>query len=142
MKKVKVGSVLIVKEDKFLLVKAKTGPGKGLWNNPGGRLEPGETYEKGAVREAREETGCDVQIGKLINEYHFKVEGRTVTKKVFEADISSGELSFPEDEIADVKWFSLEDITDELRFTFGAVQSIKDYNANKFGETYYPDRVA
>lgn len=40
-----------------LLVKRKAGTiGEGLWACPGGFLEPGETFYRGAVRELREET--------------------------------------------------------------------------------------
>jgi 8-oxo-dGTP pyrophosphatase MutT (NUDIX family)/UTP-glucose-1-phosphate uridylyltransferase len=34
----------------------------GWWCLPGGRLDPGETLSEGAVREAREETGLDIEI--------------------------------------------------------------------------------
>ena len=32
---------------------------RGGWEMPGGRIEPGETPEEAAVREVREECGCD-----------------------------------------------------------------------------------
>ena len=39
------------------------------WGFPGGAIEPGEAPEMTAVREAKEETGLDVSIGKLIGFY-------------------------------------------------------------------------
>lgn len=39
------------------------------WGFPGGAVEPGEAPEMTAVREAKEETGLDVSIGKLIGVY-------------------------------------------------------------------------
>ena len=39
------------------------------WGFPGGAIEPGETPEGAAVREAKEETGLDVSVGHLIGVY-------------------------------------------------------------------------
>ncbi len=41
----------------------------GEWGFPGGCIEIGETPEMAAVREAKEETGLDVTVGKLIGIY-------------------------------------------------------------------------
>jgi 8-oxo-dGTP pyrophosphatase MutT (NUDIX family) len=39
------------------------------WCLPGGRLEPGESIVEGCAREVWEETGLQVQIGKLVGVY-------------------------------------------------------------------------
>lgn len=41
----------------LLMIHKKTGLGAGLFNAPGGRIEPGETPEQAAIRETREEIG-------------------------------------------------------------------------------------
>jgi 8-oxo-dGTP diphosphatase len=38
----------------------------GGWEFPGGKVEPGESPEQAAVREAREELGVEVELGALI----------------------------------------------------------------------------
>ena len=42
--------------DRFAMV---LNPKRGGWEMPGGRIEPGESPEEAAVREVREECGCD-----------------------------------------------------------------------------------
>jgi 8-oxo-dGTP pyrophosphatase MutT (NUDIX family) len=42
---------------------------RGLWNWPAGHLEEDETFQQAAIREVREETGFDVEIGKEIGEW-------------------------------------------------------------------------
>jgi len=38
-------------------------PHRGDWSLPKGKLEEGESFEDAAVREANEETGCEVRLG-------------------------------------------------------------------------------
>ena len=56
-----VGAV-IVNEGKMILVRRGVEPGKGKWSIPGGLVELGETVRDAVVREAKEETGLDVEI--------------------------------------------------------------------------------
>jgi len=60
-----VGAV-IVEAGKVVLVKRRYEPLAGRWSLPGGTLELGETLETGVVREMREETGLDVEVGPVI----------------------------------------------------------------------------
>jgi 8-oxo-dGTP diphosphatase len=48
-------------ENYLLLLKAKDRFGGGLWNSPGGKVEPNETPEEAAKREVLEETGFVVE---------------------------------------------------------------------------------
>lgn len=136
-----LSSVLIVKDDKFLLVNAKVGAPKGLWNNPGGHVDKGETYEECAKREAFEETGYTVDIGRLIGTYSWEREGKRSIKRVYETRIVDGSLNLPKDEIEEARWFSKDDIIDERLFTSGAVKSIQDYTKGRFNQTYEFDRI-
>ena len=49
-------------EGRFLIGQRPEGvPLAGLWEFPGGKIEPGETVETAAVRECREEAGLSVE---------------------------------------------------------------------------------
>lgn len=53
---------LIRDEEKLVLVKRGVQPGKGKWSIPGGVVELGETVRDAVLREAKEESGLDIEI--------------------------------------------------------------------------------
>jgi len=57
-------AAVIRKNGRFLLGKRPEGGMlAGLWEFPGGKVEPGETHEQALVREVKEETGIEVRVG-------------------------------------------------------------------------------
>ena len=60
-----VGAV-IVENGRALVVRRGTEPLKGQWSIPGGVVELGETLRQAAVREAKEETGLEVEAGEVL----------------------------------------------------------------------------
>lgn len=123
-----IAGCVIEKDGKYLLVQEKLAKVYGLWNLPAGRVDFGENFEQAAVREAKEETGYDVEIIKKIDIFQDTVnEG---VKHTFYTKIIGGELKFPKDELLDAKWFSYEDILlmkDKLRhnWVLKAIDQIK-----------------
>jgi len=62
--------VFLIKEKQVLLAMKKRGFGKGRWNGVGGKIEPGESVEGAAIREAQEEIGItptDLEEVALLN---------------------------------------------------------------------------
>ena len=60
---------LIIFEGELVLIKRGNPPYKGRFALPGGFVEVGETVEDATVREAKEETGLDIEIIKLLGVY-------------------------------------------------------------------------
>lgn len=53
--------MVLIEENKVLLIKRASEPFKGEWAIPGGRIEENETAEDCLRREMKEETGLDVE---------------------------------------------------------------------------------
>ncbi len=60
---------LIIFEGKLVLIRRRNPPFKNHFALPGGFVEVGETVEEAVVREAKEETGLDIEIIKLLDVY-------------------------------------------------------------------------
>jgi mutator protein MutT len=60
-----VGAVL-VEDGRVLLIKRGKEPLRGRWSLPGGTVEAGETLQQALLREMREETLLEVQVGPLV----------------------------------------------------------------------------
>jgi 8-oxo-dGTP pyrophosphatase MutT (NUDIX family) len=107
--KVVAGCVIRQDDGKYLLVQEKQPKVYGLWNLPAGHVDKGEAIEDAAIREAKEETGYDVELGDKIGIYHETIE--SPVRHAFNARIVGGALNIQEDEILDAGWFSYEEIT-------------------------------
>ncbi len=57
-------------DTELLLLQRAVEPGAGAWDLPAGYLDPGESFQKAAVREAREESGIEVELLELTGVYH------------------------------------------------------------------------
>lgn len=124
-----VAGAVIKKNRKYLLVQEKKSNARGLWVFPAGRVEVGATIEQNAVREAKEETGYDIELIRKIGIFQY-LEQEDV-KHAFEAKIIGGELKYPEDEIMDAQWFTDKEIRgmkDKLRsgWTIGAISVMEN----------------
>lgn len=73
-----VGAV-ILDGARVVLVKRGQPPLKGAWSLPGGGVELAETLSEAVVREVREETGLEVEVGpvvEVLDRVHRAADGR------------------------------------------------------------------
>ena len=69
-------AVLVEREGRVLLVRRRYDPGRGLWCLPCGFEDADESPQQAARREAREETGLEVELGALLGAYHYTDDPR------------------------------------------------------------------
>jgi 8-oxo-dGTP diphosphatase len=103
-----VAGVVIIKEDKVLLVQEAYETVRGKWNLPAGKVDLGETVEEAAVREAKEETGLDVKLIRQILVMHQAIDRPVL--HAFTAEITGGELKFEPEELLDAGWFTIDEV--------------------------------
>jgi ADP-ribose pyrophosphatase YjhB (NUDIX family) len=112
--KLAVGTIISIDGGRIVLVKRAIDPGYGKWVFPGGYVDRGEEVRAAAVREAREETGLEVRIDRLVNIYSYS--GRVPVIVVYAATAIGGCLGC-DDEGLEVRVFEPEGIPwDDLAF--------------------------
>jgi 8-oxo-dGTP diphosphatase len=107
--------VVVMKEEKVLLVKRSNAPQKGKWAIPGGSVNLGETLQEAAEREIMEETGLTIQANEPIHAFDL-IERDSAGNLLFHyviidllADYVEGEIR-PADDVSDAGWFSPDEI--------------------------------
>ena len=126
--KVAVGTIIRAADDhrRLVLVRRAIEPGYGLWVFPGGYVDRGEQILDAALREAREESGLEVRIDRLINVYSYS--GAVPIIVVYAATAIGGELCI-DDECLEAQWFTDDEIPwDALAFRSTA-DALRDYYA-------------
>lgn len=101
--------VAIRKDDKLLLLKNKKFPGK-MYSVLAGFVEAGESLEDCLIREVYEEAGIQVKNIRYHSSQSWPFPDSLMVG--FSAEWAGGELRPDDDEIADARWFSLEDLPD------------------------------
>ena len=108
---------LIEHEGRVLLVQRGIDPYRGMWDIPGGFLEEWEHPAEGAIREAREETGLEVELTAFLGIFMgtYGPEGNVVLSVFYRARVTGGDLQ-PGDDAAGAAWFRPEELPREVSF--------------------------
>jgi len=105
--------------EKVLLVKKARGPYKGLYDLPGGSMEPHELLEETLYREVHEETGCmaqdPVQAGTFSVLYPYEKDGAPWTLRhigvIYRARVAGTPQDTGDDDCAACLWVPIRDIS-------------------------------
>ncbi len=109
-------SLLIVDEERVLLGKRGGHPGKGTWSLPSGYIEYDEDFLSTTIREAKEETGLDVELISIINVVSSFITSKFHFLGVYlAARVVGGELA-PADDLEAAEWFPIAGPLPEMGF--------------------------
>ena len=133
--------VILEKDGKILLGRRHPDPDKassafgkssaGAWSLPGGKLDWGESFEEGAIRETKEETGITIKNPQVISVHNCKNEQAHFVTVGLLAREWDGEAKVMEpDEMVEWQWFDLNDLPYPRYFP--SFEVIENYQKGKF----------
>lgn len=101
-------------EDKFLMQKRAASKG-GDWGVTGGHPKSGQSCEEGIYTEVLEELGINIS-DKKIEAFDSGCDGKDCYKMYYlRIDIDPNDITIQEEELTEVKWFSMKELEDMVR---------------------------
>lgn len=85
----------------------------GLWEFPGGKIEPGEAPREALRRELREELGIDVRVGEVLELCFERGPGPAIALVFFAVHLREDSPQPTAVDVADWRWVLPQDIVDE-----------------------------
>ena len=125
MKVIEVVAAIIQRDGAYFATQRGYGEFEGMWEFPGGKIEPGESSEDALKREIQEELGVDIVIEDLICTTEYDYPSFHLTMHCYLCSIASGEIELREhksalwltsDRLKDVAWLPADkDVIDKLK---------------------------
>jgi len=85
---IEVVAAVIERDGKLLITRRPEGSHlSGLWEFPGGKPQPGETFEQALRREIDEELGAEVSVGERIETIEWQYPDKRVRLVFFRCDV-------------------------------------------------------
>jgi 8-oxo-dGTP diphosphatase len=107
---------VLFEQGRVLLTQRKKGAHlEGLWELPGGKIDPDEDPRDALVRELREELGIAADVGAPLEITSWRYPEKRVLLLFFEVSRKPGSPDPQCLDVADMKWASREDL-DTLQF--------------------------
>ena len=105
---IEVVAGIIYKDGKFLIAQRSLKKAQGgLWEFPGGKVEPEETKENALIREIKEEFNADIRVDGYVGENIHHYPEKDIKLMFYKATLLSDTITLNERE--DDKWITRED---------------------------------
>ena len=106
MKKIEVVAAIIQRDGAYFATQRGYGEFEGMWEFPGGKIEPGESRESALKREIQEELGIDITIDNYLCTTDYDYPSFHLTMHCYLCSIVSGEIELREHKSA--RWLTAD----------------------------------
>ena len=106
MKKIEVVAAILHRDGAYFATQRGYGEFEGIWEFPGGKIEPGESREVALRREIQEELGVNVTIENLLCMTEYDYPSFHLTMHCYLCSVTSGEIELREHKSA--RWLTAE----------------------------------
>lgn len=111
MPPVDVAAGLVFRKGRLLIARRPAGGHlAGLWEFPGGKREPGESFTQCLKRELLEELGVHVRAGELVEAIEHRYPGKTVRLQFFACETTDPEEEPSAREGQEIAWVGREEL--------------------------------
>ena len=107
MKTINVVAAIIKKEDKILIAERGYGEFKGMYEFPGGKVEPGEDKEEALKREILEEMNANIVVDNFFYHVHYEYPNFVLEMDCYVCHLEDDHLELLEH--TDCKWIKPEE---------------------------------
>ena len=127
MKKIEVVAAILHRGGAYFATQRGYGEFEGMWEFPGGKIEPGESRDIALKREIQEELGVDIVIEDLICTTEYDYPSFHLTMHCYLCSVASGEIELREHKSA--CWLTAEtlDSVEWLPADKEVIENIKAY---------------
>ena len=108
MKQIEVVAAIIHKDGTYFATQRGYGEFEGMWEFPGGKIEPGESRESALKREIQEELGIDITIDKFLCITDYDYPSFHLTMHCYLCSVESEEIELREHKSA--RWLTVESL--------------------------------
>ena len=109
MKKIEVVAAIIQRDGAYFATQREYGEFEGMWEFPGGKIEPGESSEDALKREIQEELGIDITIDEFLCTTNYDYPSFHLTMHCYICSIETGEIVLREHKSA--RWLTSETLS-------------------------------